>query len=190
MTCHHQPAQQPSCPGATGKAEIASRERSTRRKGDLAGGAASCQGAPAPPAPHGTALPATACLSDRPLRGSTPYARFEGESVKRPRVLRVQRLPPQACLPVRALPGSAGLGLRLPRKEITLERESHHLVSMELAISIPQGRYGRVAGVIDLNRIPQLICERIRVPPTQEGDSLRPSQQPGGFGASNPTPTR
>ncbi|XP_064356525.1 deoxyuridine 5'-triphosphate nucleotidohydrolase-like [Dromaius novaehollandiae] len=108
---------------------------------------------------------ATACLNDHPPRGSTPYAHFKGESIKRPRVLGVQRLQPQACLPRRALPGSAGLGLRLPHKEITLELESRHLVSMGLAVTIPQGYYGRmvpcnslalrgvdiIAGVIDLN---------------------------------------
>uniref|UniRef100_A0A8C4K9U1 dUTP diphosphatase n=1 Tax=Dromaius novaehollandiae TaxID=8790 RepID=A0A8C4K9U1_DRONO len=60
-------------------------------------------------------------------------------------VLRVQRLhPPQACLPRQALPRSAGLGLRLPHEEITLEPESRHLASMGLAITTPQGYYGCV----------------------------------------------
>uniref|UniRef100_A0A8B9QCC3 dUTPase-like domain-containing protein n=1 Tax=Apteryx owenii TaxID=8824 RepID=A0A8B9QCC3_APTOW len=60
---------------------------------------------------------------------------------------------------------SAGLHLQLPNKERTLELESRHLVSMGLAITIPQGYYGHmvpcnslalrgadiVAGVIDSN---------------------------------------
>uniref|UniRef100_A0A8C4JQ12 dUTP diphosphatase n=1 Tax=Dromaius novaehollandiae TaxID=8790 RepID=A0A8C4JQ12_DRONO len=115
-------------------------------------------------------------------------------------MLRVQWLHPQACLPRRALPGSAGLDLS-------------HLVSM--AITIPQGYYGHVvpcnslalqeggihAGVIDSDcleevkvaihytgtqplrcaqgaQIAQQIGEQIGVPTIQETDSLWPTQQP------------
>ena len=85
---------------------------------------------------------ATAYLSDHPPRGSTPYAHFQGESMERPHVLRVQRLHPQACIPMQAMPRSAGLDLRLPHKEITLEPESWHLVTMGLVVTIPQEHYG------------------------------------------------
>uniref|UniRef100_A0A8B9PEZ8 dUTP diphosphatase n=1 Tax=Apteryx owenii TaxID=8824 RepID=A0A8B9PEZ8_APTOW len=66
------------------------------------------------------------------------------ESIERPPVLRVQRLRPQAYFPMQAMPRSAGLDLQLPHKEITLEPEGHHLVSMGLAITIPQGYYGHM----------------------------------------------
>uniref|UniRef100_A0A8B9Q8R0 dUTPase-like domain-containing protein n=1 Tax=Apteryx owenii TaxID=8824 RepID=A0A8B9Q8R0_APTOW len=111
---------------------------------------------------------AHACLSDCPLHGSTPYARFKGESIERSHVLRVQWLHPQ----------------------------SRHLVSMGLAITIPQGYYGHmvpcnslalrgadiVAGVIDSN-YPEEVKVEIHY-----GDqiaeliySLRSTRQPGGF---------
>uniref|UniRef100_A0A452H120 Deoxyuridine 5'-triphosphate nucleotidohydrolase n=1 Tax=Gopherus agassizii TaxID=38772 RepID=A0A452H120_9SAUR len=72
---------------------------------------------------------------------------------RRPRVLQVQQLHPQAQLPIRATPGSAGLDLRVPQESLTLQANSRNLISIGLAIALPQGYYGRIAprsmGVID-----------------------------------------
>uniref|UniRef100_A0A8C3I091 Deoxyuridine 5'-triphosphate nucleotidohydrolase n=1 Tax=Chrysemys picta bellii TaxID=8478 RepID=A0A8C3I091_CHRPI len=54
-------------------------------------------------------------------------------------------LHPQAHLPIRATPGSAGLNLRVPQKSLTLQPNSRNLVSIGLAIGLPQGYYGRIA---------------------------------------------
>uniref|UniRef100_A0A674J4R8 Deoxyuridine 5'-triphosphate nucleotidohydrolase n=1 Tax=Terrapene triunguis TaxID=2587831 RepID=A0A674J4R8_9SAUR len=62
-----------------------------------------------------------------------------------PRVLRVQRLHPQAHLPIRATLGSAGLDLRVPQESLTLQPNSRNLMSIGLAIGLPQGYYGRIA---------------------------------------------
>ncbi|XP_038238111.1 deoxyuridine 5'-triphosphate nucleotidohydrolase-like [Dermochelys coriacea] len=88
---------------------------------------------------------ATAALNDHPLYSSTPYARFKGEVIEWPHVLRVQRLHPQAHLPIQATPGSAGLDLRVPQEGFTLQPNSQNLVSTGLAIGLPQGYYGRIA---------------------------------------------
>ncbi|CAM4693461.1 unnamed protein product [Lepidochelys kempii] len=88
---------------------------------------------------------ATAALNDRPLYGSTLYARFKGKVIEQPRVLRVKRLHPQAHLPIWATPGRAGLDLRVPQEGLTLQPNSRNLVSTGLAIGLPQGYYGHIA---------------------------------------------
>uniref|UniRef100_A0A452H0W8 Deoxyuridine 5'-triphosphate nucleotidohydrolase n=1 Tax=Gopherus agassizii TaxID=38772 RepID=A0A452H0W8_9SAUR len=68
-------------------------------------------------------------------------------------VFAFQQLHPQAQLPIRATPGSAGLDLRVPQESLTLQANSRNLISIGLAIALPQGYYGRIAprsmGVID-----------------------------------------
>ncbi|XP_026502822.1 uncharacterized protein LOC113405784 [Terrapene carolina triunguis] len=93
---------------------------------------------------------AAAALNDCPLYGSTPYARFKGEVIEQPRVLRVQRLHSQAHLPIQATPGSAGLDLRVPQESFTLQPNSRNLVSIGLAIGLPQGYYGHIAPLSSL----------------------------------------
>uniref|UniRef100_A0A8C3IP46 Deoxyuridine 5'-triphosphate nucleotidohydrolase n=1 Tax=Chrysemys picta bellii TaxID=8478 RepID=A0A8C3IP46_CHRPI len=55
------------------------------------------------------------------------------------------RLHQQAHLPIRATPGSAGLDLRVPQESLTLQPNSRNLMSIGLAIGLPQGYYGRIA---------------------------------------------
>uniref|UniRef100_A0A8C3F5B4 Deoxyuridine 5'-triphosphate nucleotidohydrolase n=1 Tax=Chrysemys picta bellii TaxID=8478 RepID=A0A8C3F5B4_CHRPI len=62
-----------------------------------------------------------------------------------PRVLQVQRLHLQAHLPIRATLGSDGLDLRVPQESLTLQPNSQNLVSIGLAIALPQGYYGHIA---------------------------------------------
>uniref|UniRef100_A0A8C3HNN6 Deoxyuridine 5'-triphosphate nucleotidohydrolase n=1 Tax=Chrysemys picta bellii TaxID=8478 RepID=A0A8C3HNN6_CHRPI len=55
------------------------------------------------------------------------------------------RLHLQAHLPIRATPGGAGLDLWVPQESLTLQPNSRNLVSIGVAIGLPQGYYGRIA---------------------------------------------
>ncbi|XP_073185050.1 uncharacterized protein [Lepidochelys kempii] len=88
---------------------------------------------------------AMAALNDSPLYGSTLYTRFTGEVTEWPRVLRVQRLHPQAHLPIRAILESAGLDRWVPQEGLTLQPNSWNLVCTGLAIGLPQVYYGHIA---------------------------------------------
>ncbi|XP_034642581.1 uncharacterized protein LOC117885375 [Trachemys scripta elegans] len=89
---------------------------------------------------------AAAALNDHPLYGSTPFAKFKAEVIERPRVLQVQCLHPQAHLPIRATPGSAGLNLRVPQKSLTLQPNSRNLVSIGLALVL--GSHKAIMGAL------------------------------------------
>uniref|UniRef100_A0A8C3HAB7 Deoxyuridine 5'-triphosphate nucleotidohydrolase n=1 Tax=Chrysemys picta bellii TaxID=8478 RepID=A0A8C3HAB7_CHRPI len=84
-----------------------------------------------------------------PCVEAPPYASLTEQQqeavIERPRVLQVQCLHPQAHLPIRATPGSGGLDLWVPQESLTLQPNSRNLVSIGLAIGLPQGYYGRIA---------------------------------------------
>uniref|UniRef100_A0A8C0HAB5 Deoxyuridine 5'-triphosphate nucleotidohydrolase n=1 Tax=Chelonoidis abingdonii TaxID=106734 RepID=A0A8C0HAB5_CHEAB len=59
--------------------------------------------------------------------------------------MQILQLHPQAHLPIRATPGSAGLDVRVPQESLTLQANSRNLISIGLAIALPQGYYGCIA---------------------------------------------
>lgn len=64
--------------------------------------------------------------------------------MEQPQFLNFKRLDPQAVLPTRGSPASAGLDL-YSVEEVRLNPHERRLIRTGLAVAIPEGHYGRVA---------------------------------------------